>query len=169
LFGAAAIALRIRGQELGAAARNASAAALCVGVLVHSYVFGAILQHDTFVGGFSRVYFNMSAGEARRYQELRSVAALIPPKASVAATELEIPHVATRLDAYTLKITAGDADYIFIHRHHFDSEARQQVKNAMKHAKYGLVIKKGDFYLLAKDKVSPETDNAFRTLGLPTH
>lgn len=169
LFAAAAMALRLRAQEFGAAARSASVAAVCAGVLIHSYVFGAILQHNTFVGGFSRVFFTMSEGERKRYADLQAVVKRIPRDVSVAATELEIPHVATRLNAYTLKITSGDADYIFLHRHHFDSDARSHVRSAMKKEPYGLVAKKGEFYLFAKKQNlgAPETAEALKTLSLP--
>ena len=168
LFAAVALALRLRAHALGVRARRASVVALCVGVLCHSYVFGAILQHETFVGGFSRVYFTMSPGERQRYDDLRAVASRIPPSASVAATESEIPHVSTRLDAYTLKITSGEADYIFVNRHHMDAEAKNQVRSAMRVSPYGLVAKQGEFFLFAKHHESPETESTLKSLGLWT-
>jgi hypothetical protein len=139
---------------------------LCVGVLIHSYVFGAILQHDTFVGGFSRVAFSMSPREEQRYQDLRALIKLIPPDASVAATETVIPHVSSRLNAYTLKITAGKADYILLYRYHLDDGVKHRVKDALKANPYGLVDKRGDFFLFAKNVQSKETDRALKSLGL---
>jgi uncharacterized membrane protein len=169
LFGAAAIALRLRGRSQGLGARRASVIALCAGVFCHSFVFGAILQRNTFTGGFSRVFFEMSDAERERYKALREVAALIPPKASVAATELEIPHVSNRLDAYTLKISAGDAQYLFIDSHHLDLEAKQQAKGLLKAHPFGLVKHKGEFFLFKQDLKAPDTESALRTLGLSTH
>lgn len=166
LFGAVALSLRTRTRELGVRAQRASAAALCVGVLVHSYVFGAILQHDTFVGGFSRVFFRLTPGEEKRYADMRALIARIPPNVSVAATETVIPHVSSRLDAYTLKITAGEADYMLLFRHHLDSDAKSRVKEALKAHPYGLVEKRGDFYLFAKDVQSKDTDRTLKNLGL---
>jgi uncharacterized membrane protein len=166
LFGAVAIALRLRARKYGPAARRASLVALCVGVLCHSYVFGAIFQHNSFVGGFSRVYFDMSPGEYTRYLDLRAVANQIPKNASVAATEQEIPHVSTRLDAYTLKITAGQADYLFLNKHHLDAEAKQQLRNAFNERGYGLVARKGDFFLFGIGHVSKDTDSALKALGI---
>ncbi|HKU39594.1 MAG TPA: DUF2079 domain-containing protein, partial [Polyangiales bacterium] len=148
LFAGAAIALRLRGERLGRNAVRGSVVALCFGVLCHSYVFGSVFQHNTFVGGFSRVQFTMSDAERQRYRDLREVAAKIPKDASVAATELEIPHVSTRLDAYTLKVTAGDAEYLFINRRHLDEEARARVREAFDGGDYGLFAQKGEFYLL---------------------
>jgi uncharacterized membrane protein len=166
LFAAVAIALRLRGSDHGAGAVRGSVIALCVCVLCHSYVFGAILQHNTFIGGFSRIFFSISPSEERRFADLQSVIKHIPPEASVAATETEIPHVSTRLDAYTLKITSNDADYFLIHRHHLDGDARNRVKGSLREAPYGLVAKQGDFILLGKRKESPGTEAALRTLGL---
>jgi hypothetical protein len=129
-------------------------------------VFGAILQHETFVGGFSRVAFSLSPGEEQRYQDMRALIKRIPDKASVAATETVIPHVSSRLDAFTLKITAGKADYLLLFRHHLDDGVRNRVKDALKAHPYGLVEKRGDFFLFAKNAQSKETDRTLRSLGL---
>jgi uncharacterized membrane protein len=168
LFAAAAIALRLRARSHGLGARRASVIALCLGVFCHSYVFGAILQRNVFTGGFSRVVFDMSPGERERYEALRTITKLIPKDASVAATESEIPHVSTRVDAYTLKISAGDARYFFVNRHHLDTDARLLMRNAFKANKFGLVKRKGEFFLFARDVESPDTDAALHTLGLPS-
>jgi uncharacterized membrane protein len=168
LFAATALSLRQRAGALGAPARQAGVIALCAGVLCHSYVFGAILQHETFVGGFSRVFFSLSPSEEQRYRDLASLAKRIPPNVSVAATETVIPHVSTRLDAYTLKLTAHDADYIFVYRHHLDSDTKRRIKDALKEHPYGLVASQGDFTLLAKDAQSPDTERTLKKLGLWT-
>jgi uncharacterized membrane protein len=166
LFAAVAIALRLRAQRLNKGALYASLIAIWIGIACHSYVFGAILQHNTFVGGFSRVFFDMSDGERKRYADLRNVAARIPANASVAATELEIPHVSARLDAYTLKVTSGDADYLLVNRAHFDADARNHVRKAMNRRAYGLLARKGDFFLFSKGYKSTETEAALAKLGL---
>lgn len=166
VFAASAIALRQRTLKLGAAGRSATTAAVCAGVLIHSYVYGAILQHDTFIGGFSRVFFTISEGERKRSDDLDKITKLIPPQATVAATEQEIPHVSTRLDAYTLKITAGNPQYILVHRLHVDNEAKQQIRSALHYDHYGLLKRQGDFYLFRKGMDSPDTDAALRALGL---
>ena len=166
LFGAVALSLRARTRALGVRAERASALALCVGVLVHSYVFGAIFQHEKFVGGFSRVAFSLTPREEKRYQDLSALIQRIPQSASVAATETVIPHVSNRLNAFTLKITAGKADYLLLYRHHLDDGVRDRVKEALKEQPYGLVEKRGDFYLFAKNVQAKDTDRTLRSLGL---
>jgi uncharacterized membrane protein len=166
LFAAAVIALRLRGELRGRNAVRASVVALCFGVLCHSYVFGAILQHNTFVGGFSRVQFTMDEQERQRYRDLLEVIAVIPKNASVAAGELEIAHVSSRLDAYTLKVTAGNADYLLLSRNHLDEEARRHVREAFGDNDYGLLKNKAEFYLFKKGYSSGLTQAALSTLGL---
>ncbi|HKU40533.1 MAG TPA: DUF2079 domain-containing protein [Polyangiales bacterium] len=165
LFAGAVIALHWRGTRLGLAAVRGSVIAMCFGVLCHSYVFGAVFQHETFVGGFSKVDFDYDAQEQRNYRALKELIAKIPQAASVAATEQEIPHVSTRLDAYTLKVTSGDAEYLLINRPHLDDDARARVRDTLMKTEYGLLARKDDFYLFKKGPVTPDTRAALATLG----
>ncbi|HKP62115.1 MAG TPA: DUF2079 domain-containing protein [Polyangiales bacterium] len=166
LFAGAVIALRLRGERLGHNAVRASVAALCFGVLCHSYVFGSILQHNTFVGGFSRVQFTMSESEQKRYRDLLDAIRVIPPDASVAATELEVAHVSSRLNAYTLKVTAGNADYLLINKYHLDDDARRRVRDAFGENEYGLLQQKAEFYVFKKGHESEGTRAALAKLGM---
>jgi uncharacterized membrane protein len=107
LFAAAVLAIEYRRRRLGLAAARASVIALCLGVLCQSYVFGAILQHDSFTAGFNKLVFTITPDEEKRYADLVAMIKKIPPRASVAATEQEVPHVSNRPNVFTLKITAG--------------------------------------------------------------
>jgi uncharacterized membrane protein len=166
LFGAAVIALGLRGERHGRPALLASLFALCFGVLCHSYVFGSILQHEKFVGGFSKVKFTLSESEKQRYQDLRALADMIPRTASVAATELEIPHISNRLDAYSLKVDVGRPDYLLFSRYHLDESSRNELRKALKDADFGLIASKGEYYLFNKGHNAPETEAALKQLGL---
>ena len=84
----------------------------------------------------------------------------------VAATELEIPHVSTRLDAYTLKITwaiPSTSSCIAC-----TSTTKPSSRCAARSVSiiYGLLKREGDFYLFRRAFDSPETDAALRALGL---
>jgi hypothetical protein len=81
----------------------------------HSYVFGAVLQHETFVGGFSKIEFQMNEEEKVPLRDLRRLVAMIPESASVAASENEVPHIAARYERYTLKDGDADAEYVLVH------------------------------------------------------
>jgi uncharacterized membrane protein len=132
-------------------------------------VFGAVLQHNTFVGGFSRVQFTMTKEERARYATLQRMARQIPTSASVAATENEIPHVAARLDAYTLKDNYARADYVLVNREKIG--LGRTVKNLEQmftrdQDVYGLLDKGQSLYLFKRGHKSAGSEEAFRDLGV---
>jgi hypothetical protein len=146
--------------------RRAALGALCAGVLMHSWVYGCILQRTHFVAGFSQVPFRITLEERARYAALKQIISLIPQSASVAATDPESPHVSNRLTTYTLNLDAGDADYLLIRPAALSSEARAHAQKALDRNIYGLVAKQGEFYLLKRGHRSPQTAQALGELGL---
>lgn len=166
LFAGVVITLGLRGASKGWAAQGASVLALCFGVLCHSYVFGAIFQHETFIGGFSKVTFELSDADKLRYQNLRSLADLIPPEASVGAGELEIAHISNRLDAYSFKVDVGKPEYLLFNRLHLDDGSRRELREAFQHAEFGLLASKGDYYLFKKGHKAAESEAVLEKLGL---
>ncbi|HET6332196.1 MAG TPA: DUF2079 domain-containing protein [Polyangiales bacterium] len=164
LFAAAVLAIEIRGRRLGPAAARASVIALCLGVLCHSYVFGAILQHQSFTSGFNQLSFEITPAEQKRYADLKALTAKIPPRASVAATEQEVPHVSSRPNVFTLKITAGRAEYLLVNRYRVGGEARKHLEEVLQIQPYDVVATQGDFLLFRRGKTSEEGKRAFRTL-----
>ncbi|HKP59954.1 MAG TPA: DUF2079 domain-containing protein [Polyangiales bacterium] len=159
LFGATVLALARRDVR-------PSLLALCFGVICHTYVFGAILQRDTFTGGFNKVEFSMSKEERQRYADLRALAARIPARASVAATEQEVPHVSNRPNVYTLKIGVGNAEYVLVNRRTLFNEARRHFQDALGAASYDLVARQGDYVLFRRGPTSPAGREALRALRL---
>jgi uncharacterized membrane protein len=150
----------------GTIRRRAALGALLFGVTVHSYVFGAILQHETYIGGFLPVPYKITASEKDQYAKLKKVVSLIPRTASVAATDREVPHISNRYSAYTLRIHHGDSDYLLINQTGVAPDVRNIVQNALSRNDYGYVTKEGPFYLFKRGHVSSETEKAFKTLGL---
>lgn len=169
LFLAATLALAVMGrQPNGAVAQRAALAVLAVAMLADSYCFGAVLQHKNFVGGFSRIEFEMSAGDRQRYAELKELLAMIPPKASVAATENETPHISSRMDAYPLRIEPPQhPDYVLINRTHIGELSRAAVDKLLADPnEYGLLAQRGDVFLFKRGYQSPQTPAARRAVGL---
>lgn len=150
----------------GAIRRRAALGALLFGVTVHSYVFGAILQHETYIGGFLPVPYKITASEKDQYAKLKKIVARIPREASVAATDREVPHISNRYSAYTLRIHHGDSDYLLINQTGVAPDVRNIVQNALSRNDYGFVTKEGPFYLFKRGHVSSETEKALKTLGL---
>jgi uncharacterized membrane protein len=168
VFASSVLMLRLLGQQLeGNLRRRAALGAVALGVLAHSYVFGAILQHSSFVGGFSKVEFSLTPSEQARYESLTRIAALIPKEASVAATDRVVPHIAARLDAYTLNNNAVAADYLVLEGEAARSGySNQHLREVLKTEKYGLITQENDIYLLQRGHDSPETKGVLRSLRL---
>jgi uncharacterized membrane protein len=147
--------------------RRAVLGAMILGVASHSYVFGAVLQHETFVGGFSKIEFQITDIEKHRYLTMQRLKALIPESASVAATEMEVPHIAARLNAYTLKDGPADADFILVNRLRMNiGDVRGALTAMFQRERYGLLSRGDDLYLFKRGLDSPDTDAALADLGL---
>ncbi|HYP88120.1 MAG TPA: DUF2079 domain-containing protein [Polyangiaceae bacterium] len=169
IFAASVLMLKLLGQgERGHIRRRAALGALALGMLSHSYVFGAVLQHETFVGGFSHIEFDISQAERQRYETVKKMNAMIPREASVAASEDLVPHVAARLNVYTLKDGgAFDADYVFLHGSSVQSDNSRSGLNTMfSRDDYGLVASGDDLYLFKRGFDSEKTKAALSTLRI---
>lgn len=167
IFAASVLMLRLLGRgEGGVIRRRAALGAVILGVASHSYVFGAVLQHETFVGGFSKIEFKMSEAEKQRYESVKKLAAMIPKDASVAASENEVPHIAARMDAYTMKDgLVVEADYIFVNGPRIGTDGtRKALQTLFAREKYGLVASENGIYLFKRGHDSPETKAAMTAL-----
>jgi uncharacterized membrane protein len=166
LFAAAVLAMSAMGRSRsGVVHRRAALTALLVGVVLHSLSFGAMLRPTKFIGGFQRIPFHVTQAERARYRDLREVIAMIPPQASVAATDPENPHISNRVTAYPFRTGSGEAEYMLI-RKFVSSRARQNAQRTIDEHPYGLVARVGDFYLLKRGHESPETADALKKLLL---
>lgn len=168
LFAATVLMLRVIGQgEGGAIRRRAVLGAMTMAMLSHSYVFGAILQHNTFVGGFAKIEFSMTPEEEQRYQQIKMMDAMIPRNASVTATENECPHVAARMNVYTLKDGYVEADYMLINKQKMGiGNTRNNVKKMFSRQPYGLVAKGSGLFLFQRNHESPDTEAAKAEIGI---
>jgi hypothetical protein len=126
-----------------------------------------VLQHETFVGGFNKIEFHLTEEEKHRYATIQRLAAMIPESASVAATEMEVPHVAARLNVFTLKDGPVRADYLLINRLHMHiGDVRGALRVMFERDDYGLVARGNDLYLFKRGVVSPDTDGALADIGM---
>ncbi len=168
LFGATVVSLHLLGRGRHGRLRVASAmGALCVVMLSHSYGFGAVLQHESFTGGFGRIDFEMSDAARRRYADMRQLVDKIPPDASVAATEYMSPHLSTRLTSYVFRYDVGPVDYIFISDNEMVPDLRRALGAKFSRESYGLFAKgEKEFFLFKRGYQSSETAAAYRHLGI---
>jgi uncharacterized membrane protein len=166
VFATAVLAMSAMGRSRsGVVHRRAALIALLVGVVLHSLSFGAILRPTKFVGGFQKVPFHVTEPERARYRDLQEVLAMIPPEASVAATDSENPHSSNRVTAYPFRTGSGDAEYLLI-RTFRRQNARRNAQKTIDEYPYGLLAQVGEFYLFKRGHESPETVNALNKLRL---
>lgn len=169
IFAASVLMLRVLTRaEGGTIRRRAALGALVLAATSHSYVFGAVLQHETFVGGFGKIEFTMTDAERQRYRQVLAMDAKIPREASVAASENLVAHVAARKDVYTLKDGVPvDVDYVFLHGPSVSMDASRTALGTMfSRENYGLLSKGNDLYLFKRGHDSPETKAALTALHI---
>jgi hypothetical protein len=77
-------------------------------------VWGAMPPGDKFRGGFRDIpeFRPLSEADKQKGRDIADLIAKMPKGASVAASEMEHPHVSTRMDVYALRMGYEGADYI---------------------------------------------------------
>jgi uncharacterized membrane protein len=138
--------------ENGPIRARAAVTAMGLSAAALSYNYGAFARRPESVkGGYFYIDFTFSEQEKKRYNELQSVIAEIPPEASVVATEMIGPQVSSRRYMYALRRGVYDAEYILAARNELDFEqTRKLFTHAVKSNEYGVVKRVGDFVLLQK-------------------
>lgn len=130
-----------------------------------SHQMGVFPQGDSIVGGFSRKTFDVTEAERKRYDDLMALIDMIPPDASVAVTESEGPHVSTRLTMFSLKFTLGtDPEYLLVSRPRHRGEV-QHVRTALESGQYGVIARRGPFFLVKRGADPSKNDALWRRLG----
>jgi uncharacterized membrane protein len=168
LFLTTALSLWLMGREPeGKLKRRAAVIALVLALTSHSYNFGAILQRQSFVGGFSNVNFQITPESVKRYEALMQLVRRIPREASVAATEYLNPHVSARVEAYTFRYDVPVVDYILVSKLEVSGETSRLLTSLLKKAEYGLVGEAGqEFYLFKKGAPAGDAAAALSSLRI---
>ncbi|HEY6476573.1 MAG TPA: DUF2079 domain-containing protein, partial [Polyangia bacterium] len=114
VFPAVALALEALGRRPdGEARRRAAAAALALAALIATAAWGAIPPRHDYHSSYGTLSFaRPTAEERRRLRALEEAMRLVPPKAILAASDRELPHVSNRMDCWNLSVGFEGADYI---------------------------------------------------------
>jgi uncharacterized membrane protein len=151
LFIAAIAALdRLRVNEtanlIGPAHRRAWMVALVGAVLVSNFQFGAVLDKHNTRGGFGPYRFGLVEEDVLRHTNAYALIAQVPPRAKIVASEMIVPHVSSRPDAYTLRGGIYDAEYLLFE---FASggDERLRVLDVLRDQSFGIVDVRGQFVL----------------------
>lgn len=142
------------------------ATVVIVGVLC-SYQDGALFQHNTFQGGFRHVEFTWSPADAAQRQDFRFLADQIPPSASVAATETEVPQLSNRARCYTMRIGVEGSDFVLVRLDEVRGEggSRRNFLDALRTRAYGFVAARGAFALWQKGAPHDRDDEGLRLVN----
>jgi uncharacterized membrane protein len=161
LFIAAAVALAVRPQPR----RWPALAAVLAGSIIACGQFGA-LRYDHVGSGFQTVSLAWTDADAEHYADMKALAAMIPPDASVSAGEHEGPHLARRRVLVTVKAGVQNAEYVFLGAPSLRWGGRAESVAALQHGSYGVVARRGRHILLRKG--APTADNATAIAWLTT-
>jgi uncharacterized membrane protein len=140
---------------------------LAVGIVAASlactFLYGAVLQHETVRGGFERFRFGTTARDRQLRSELAELVAQIPADARVSAAEHLVPHISSRASAYTLRFGIYDAEYVLAQIRGRDDE-RGQVVPVLDDGSFGVVDMREDFVLLRRGGPTTSNDKALTRL-----
>ena len=119
LFLAAALALEALlrtspSPSQGRARLGGAIGGIAMATFLTTRVWGAMPPGDKFRGGFRSIpeFRPTSETDKQKARDIASLTANIPANAYVAASEMEHPHISTRLNAMALRIGYEGADYI---------------------------------------------------------
>src|SRR5262249_55257843 len=110
--------------------------------------------------------FTWTKADAKRLRELRELIAMIPKNASVAATEMEAPHVSQRENCYTIRFFTYDAEYLLVSLDEVSwGTSRSNMEAALNTGRYGFVTSRGRFGLWSKKAGHSKDAEGHKLLG----
>ena len=147
IFPAAALALEGLGHA-GSERRRAAVGALLAGTLLTTTAWGAIPPRRHFHAAYGDVDFAPPRErDTKKAAQLTELAALVPPRASLAVSEHELPHVSGRTKCFDLKDDFFNADFILYERES-GSDGAVQARRALATGDYEHVADRGSIVLL---------------------
>ncbi|MGB5704280.1 MAG: DUF2079 domain-containing protein [Polyangiales bacterium] len=110
--------------------------------LLASWKFGAIVENDSFRGGFRPIKRGWDDAAAEHYDSFQQLISSIGPEASVSATDRLGSHVSSRATAHRLDQNI-DTDYLLVHAHDLKGRNRVSLDRRKKEGKVELVERVG--------------------------
>ena len=148
--------------------KRAALFALACAVVPVSYQSGAIFQRHTAKGGFSMYNFDTTARDLADRKTFAEMVKLIPPRASVSASDNLVPQISNRPIAYTLRFSVFDADYIlfFSDPTRIDGSERQKVTDALMSGEFGIVDMKPPFAVAKRGYSTIQNERVLMPWGM---
>ena len=147
-------------DETGSLVTDALARAAARGVRVHALIdgFGARDFPERFrrtlasAGAQLLVFRPLSEADRQKARDIAELLAMIPKNASVASSEMEHPHVSTRLNSYVLRVGYEGADYILYAEDGYGSD---QAKGSLDRGEYEVMERRPDSRIALLRKKTP--------------
>ena len=153
--------------------KRAALFALACAMIPVSYQSGAIFQRNTAKGGFSLYNFQTTERDLNDRKTFAEIVRLIPPRASVSASDNLVPQISNRPVAYTLRFSVFDAEYIlfFSDPTRIDGSERQKVTDALLSGEFGIVDMKPPFAVAKRGYSTAQNDRVLMLWGMrmPAH
>ncbi len=113
--------------------------------VILSYQYGAVLDRREFVGGFHAVDFTFTDHDRIKLDALKELRELIPPKASITASEAICPHLDRFTDVRTFRFYRKETDYLLLFQK--ESKGSPLARRLIETGKYAL-IKENKYFVL---------------------
>lgn len=130
--------------------RLAALAGFALAMSATSWEFGAWLQPENGRGSWDYHRFKLTAEDHKKHEQAYALIEMIPKDAKVAASEFINPHVSSRANAYSMRGSLYDAEYLLLHLAAMGPREKQLVRTAVERDRYGLLAKRGKFLLFKK-------------------
>ncbi|MBK6514622.1 MAG: DUF2079 domain-containing protein [Polyangiaceae bacterium] len=125
--------------------RRALAFAAFAASAATSYKFGAIVENQSFRGGFVRIHRTLTPEQQAQYDWMEEAKKQIPPKASVGVTQKIGPHVSNRKEVYLYG--QHKTQYVFVDERELKGEQSKRHKKAVADGRLEVVTKRGSMVL----------------------
>ncbi len=157
-FALAPVGLRRLGMARPRLARLIPSVMGCVLIasLLVSWKFGAILENESFRGGFRPVMRTWDERAAERYDAFLEMIETIEPDASVSATDRVGAHVSSRPEVHRLDHDV-ETDYFLVHHHDLRGRNKTILDRRKKEGSMELVRQEGSVSLYRRVS-PPETE-----------
>jgi uncharacterized membrane protein len=162
--GALALAAIRRSPEGGSRRAWAAVGAMLFASFALQYNYGAFpARGGSLKGGYKMVEFDFSDAERHRYANLMQIIALIPPDATVAATEYVGPHVSSRPVLYSARYGPHGAEWYLASSKELSlKQTEPKLAHALRKGTYGVYRRVGDFALMKKGYDTAQNEQLIR-------
>jgi uncharacterized membrane protein len=136
-------------------------------IVFFSLQCGPFIPNGNFRGGFQTIAWTTTPEQLERRRDLEALLVLIPPDASVAATEYLVPQVSARKNCFTLRHRHEWADLLLIDVNEARSpDTVRVIQRVLWSGRYGLRASSGIFQLWERDLADGRNVEGLARLGM---